>query len=118
MKNKNKAYKFASKTVVSVLLFLLLLVAASMFLTVSSPTANANGLFPSLFFTSLFDYSFQTPGTQRFIGQLIGNLIAYFYAVLAIALVFISIFAIKKNKTVKTRAIIVSALAFIPGLLV
>ena len=115
MKKGNKLFRFASVTALPVLAILIVLSGATMLTIRASKDVQALG-FPG-FFKTLFDYSIYDPvaHSQRFLGQLLSNMVAYIFMLAALIMFIISLCVIRHNKEVKAKAAILSLLLVVPA---
>ena len=108
MKKENKSFKFAAKVALPIFLLILVLVAAAGLLVTSSTVLNANGHYPLFFVAPL--WTFNLYEGLRFLGQIVGNVLAYLVALAGIVLFILSLAKIKHDKSEKAKAAILSCL--------
>lgn len=117
MKKEKQAFSKVSKAALVCLVILLLVAGWTNIYIWMSPTLKQLGYPGTL--SMLFDYSKYAGGAHgaRFAGQLLSNLIAYLFMVIAVVLFIMSLVLIKHDKGVKAKCAILSLAVFVPATL-
>lgn len=117
MKKEKQAFSRISKVALTCLVLLILVAGWTNIYIAMSPAMKNLG-FPGTL-SMLFDYSRYSGGAHgaRFAGQLLSNLIAYFFILAAVVLFVLSLKLIKHDKGAKAKCAILGLAVLIPATL-
>ena len=117
MKKEKQAFSKVSKAALVCLVILVLVAGWTNIYIAMSPALKDLG-FPGTM-SMLFDYSKYGDGSHvsRYTGQLLSNLVAYFFMFAAVVLFVLSLVLIKHDKVVKVKCALIGLFVFVPATL-